>query len=421
MKKKVVLLFALLPFVITSCGREEVVLEPVQTTEFSRYIHDEQEEDISSEEEEEPVYTQKAIIEQASETKESEEETVEPKEETYNVSLVATGDNLIHSPIYKKASNGEGTYDFTKMYEHVKDFISDYDIAVVNQETIFVEDDENISSYPCFGTPIEMGDALIDAGFDVVLSATNHTWDKRTTGVEDTLNYWKQHPEIKVLGINETEEDYNTVDIISKNNINIAMFNYTYGLNGFTLPEDQWYKVNLLNSKEKFLSDVKSVEDNVDFTICFLHIGEEYRYTPTDFQVDYVNDLIDAGADIVICSHPHVIEPYGEVTTENGNTGLVYYSCGNFISGQQEADRCLGGLASIELQKTVKGDEVLLDEVTSYDFVPVVTHYNSTEHAVYLLDDYTEELASTHSLRSKGLSVDKLWSLWNSILGKETE
>ena len=339
----------------------------------------------------------------------------EPEPEVYELTLMAAGDNLIHSPIYNKASNGDGTYNFSKMYENVKELIQSYDIAVINEETVLIEDDSKISSYPCFGTPIEMGNALIDTGFDVILSATNHTWDKGISGVKDTLNFYKNYPDITLLGVHETEEDYNTIDIIEKNNIKLAMFNYTYGTNGITVPDEYYFMVDRLDNKEKFINDVVSVENEVDFTICFLHIGTEYVYKPTEYQINYVNELIDAGADIIICAHPHVIEPYNMITTDNGNTGLVYYSCGNFISNQNEVDRTLGGLASLKIKKTIFNDEIT-NEIIEYDFIPVVTHYNKTEHSVYLLDDYNEELAKNHTLRGKGLSVDGLWELWDEIL-----
>lgn len=339
----------------------------------------------------------------------------EPKVETYNLSLIAVGDNLIHSPIYKKAKQADGSYDFSSMYANIKDTIQSYDLAVINQETIYVNDEANVSSYPCFGTPSSMGDTLVDVGFDVILNATNHTWDKRSTGYENTINFWKKYPEITTLGIHEDENDFNTVDIVEKNGFKLAMFNYTYGMNGFTLPSDKQYAVDLLDNKEKFIADLQRVEHDVDFSICFLHIGNEYVYEPTTYQVDYVNDIIDAGADIVICSHPHVVEPYDLVTTENGNSAIVYYSCGNFISGQNEVPRVLGGMAELNLTKTVTDGVVTSCEVSDYDFEPIVTHYNSTEHTVYKLEDYTEDLAKTHSLASKGLSVEKLWNLWEEI------
>lgn len=347
-----------------------------------------------------------------------ESSTTEICEETYKLSIIATGDNLIHSPIYQKASNGDGTYNFIPMYENIKDTIQKYDIAVINQETIFIEDDNKISSYPCFGTPIEMGNAIVDTGFDVVLNATNHTWDKKEEGVNDTLNFWKNYPEITVLGIHSNENDANSINIIEKNGFRLAMFNYTYGLNGFVLPEDKKYMVDLLEDKDKFISDVKSIENDVDFTICFLHIGTEYVYEPTEYQKKYIYELTDAGADIIICSHPHVIEPYEMIQTENGNSALVYYSCGNFISNQNEIPRILGGMAEINLTKTVQGNETYVN-IENYDFIPVVTHYNKNEHSVYLLEDYTEELANRHTLKNKRLTIDKLWSLWYQVIEKK--
>ena len=343
----------------------------------------------------------------------------EPVIEEYTLSIVTVGDNLIHSLIYNKALKEDGSYDFKPMYSDIKDYISSFDLAVINQETIFVEDNSSVSSYPCFGTPIDMGSAIIDTGFDIVLSATNHTWDKRSQGYEDTLNYWESYPDITLLGINDSQEDFESIDIIEKNGFKLAMFNYTYGLNGFTLPSDMQYAVNLLDYKDKFISDLQTIENDVDYSICFLHIGNEYVYEPTEYQVSYINDLIDAGADIIICAHPHVVEPYGVVTTDNGNSGLVYYSCGNFISNQNEVPRVLGGASEIVLKKKIQDGVEIENYIDSYTFTPLVTHYNKNEHKVMLLEDYTDELAKTHTLNSKGLAVDKLWSLWKDIILKE--
>ena len=146
------------------------------------------------------------------------------------VYLVASGDNLIHSTVYNKCKK-DGKYDFNDIYKNIKEYIKKYDIAVINQETIFIDDNSKISSYPTFGTPQSMGEAIVTAGFNTILSATNHTFDKGMYGIETTLKYWKEnYPDVNLLGIHETIEDYENIDIIEKNNIKIAMFNYTYGL-----------------------------------------------------------------------------------------------------------------------------------------------------------------------------------------------
>ena len=342
------------------------------------------------------------------------------KKETTELTLIAAGDNLIHDTVYEKFYEGDGEYDFHPLYENVKNTIQSYDLAVINQETIFVEDDSEISNYPNFGTPHEMGEALVDTGFDIVLSATNHTMDKGADTIEFMYDYWKtKYPDITLLGIHGDEEDYNTIDIVEKNGIKLAMFNYTYGLNGYELPDGRDYLVDILWNKDKFLGDIEKAETQADMTVCFLHIGDEYVYEPTEYHKEYVESVIDAGADLVICAHPHVVEPYGEVTTANGNTGVVFYSCGNYVSAQDEIDRLLGGMASVTITKTTDGNKTET-KVTEYDFIPVVTHYTEWSEAVYELDDYTDDLADMHVIKryDDRFSVDYLWELWNYIVGE---
>lgn len=333
------------------------------------------------------------------------------------ITLIATGDNLVHKAVYEKAWNPvAGVYDFSWMYDPVRETLSSRDLAVVNQETIFVSDYNLLSDYPTFGTPQEMGDALVGAGFDIVLSATNHTWDKGERGVRDTLAYWKtNHPDIRLLGIHESPEAFNTIDYVEKNGIRLAMFNYTYGLNGFSVPASKYYLVNLLSQRDKFLNDVRTAEQNADMTVCFLHIGEEYHFQPTAFQTAWVHQLIDAGADLIICAHPHVVEPYQKVTTAAGNTGVVYYSCGNFLSTQTRTQCILGGLADVVIRKTAEGTRV-----TDFRFIPTVTHFSGPVEQIYLLSDYTDDLAGVHhtNLTDGALSVERLRTMWKNVVGE---
>ena len=359
----------------------------------------------------------------------SDEKESEPagEEETHSdkqneLTLIAAGDNLIHKTIVDKAWRPAlGIHDFHFLYTPIIDTIQSRDLAVINQETIFISDNSLISDYPTFGTPQIMGEALVDSGFDIVLSATNHTWDKGARGVIDTLNYWKTfHPEIKLLGIHDSPEAFNTIDYVEKNGIRLAMFNYTYGLNGFKVPASMYYMVNLLGQSDKFLNDVRTAENEADMTVCFLHIGEEYRYQPTAFQQSYVQSLIDAGADLIICAHPHVVEPVSYVTTASGNSGLVFWSCGNLISAQSKIPRILGGLADVTITKDDSGTRI-----SSWNFIPTVTHFSGMDVRAFLLKDYNDVLASVnHANYNDGpLTTAKLWALWTSITGlpRETE
>ena len=333
------------------------------------------------------------------------------KSEEYTLSLVAVGDNLYHTTVFNKGKIDEENYNFDFVYEDIKNFINSFDLAVVNQETVLV-DSKNVSSYPCFGTPLACGEALINAGFDIMLGATNHSLDKGTNGIKSTINFWKQHPEIDYVGLNETIDDYNVIKIIEKNNIKLAILNYTYGTNGinFKNPEDS-YMINILSDKDKIIKDLTYAKENADLVIVFPHWGTEYVYEETNYQKEYAELFTQYGANLIIGAHPHVVEPVKEITSENGNTSICYYSLGNFVSGQDEKPRVLGGIATIDIKKTVENDsENTIIEKT--DFIPSVTHRNSTTVKAYLLKDYTDDLAYNSKLQA---TPDYLWNLWEQI------
>ncbi len=340
-------------------------------------------------------------------------ENVNEVKEPDRLKVKMVGDDLIHNLIYFAAKTEDG-YNFDMLFENVKDEINDSDIAIINQETILVSDPKRYSSYPTFGSPTEVGDAVAKAGFDVVAHATNHTNDKGVSGINDTLNFWREkHPEIKVLGIH-ADENESDISYLEKNNIKVSFVNYTYGLNGLNLPKGKEYMIDLLGNDNEIKETLTEAKANSDLTIAILHIGTEYVYEPTEYHKKYVNFFIDNGADIVLCAHPHVLEPYGMLTTENGNTGLVYYSLGNFISNQREVPRLLGGMADITVEKDKDGKISVKD----YSLIPLVTHYTGKYYTTYKLVDYTDELASQHKIsQTHSFSTKILWDLYNKIMG----
>jgi len=333
-------------------------------------------------------------------------------EEPDELLIRMVGDNLIHNSVYYAAKTDNG-YDFDMLFENVKNEIELADVAIINQETIFVEDESRYSSYPTFGSPTEVGDAIVKAGFDVVAHATNHTNDKGISGILDTIRFWKNnYPHIKVLGIHETSEESDIV-YLEKNGIKLAFVNYTYGLNGLNLPQDKQYLTDVLGNDEELAEILKEAKENSDILIPILHIGTEYVYKPTSYHKRYVDFCIDNGADIVLCAHPHVLEPYGMVTTEAGNTGLVYYSLGNFMSNQKAVPRILGGMAEIRLLREESGKVV----VKNLDMIPIVTHYTGRYYSTYKLEDYTDELAQQHSLqKTEPFSLQTLKDLYEKIM-----
>lgn len=334
-------------------------------------------------------------------------ESTQPEKET--VTLIAAGDNLIHSPIYKSCKTAEG-YNFDPLYENIRDYVKEYDIAAINQETILVGDERQYSGYPAFGTPQEVGESIYRAGFNVVSHATNHAYDKRESGILNTLNFWRSHYKMTVLGINESEEQAEKIDIVKKNGISVAMLNFTYGINGFRLPKGKEYLVNIFERDAKTAAMIEKAEKKADFTVAFMHFGTEYTHVPTKEQKRDVEFLCENGVDLIIGVHPHVVQPVCEYESENGNKCLVYYSLGNFMSNQDSAAKVLGAMASVTIAK-----ENGKTYIESYDVLPSVTHASGGKYSVYMLDDYTDELASAHS-RCSGLTVQKLRDLFNQIM-----
>ena len=311
------------------------------------------------------------------------------------VNIVAVGDNLIHNTLISAGEREDGSLDYTSFYEHIKSDISAADIAVINQETILGGSEFEYTGWPTFNSPWEIGDAAIDAGFDIFTCATNHSLDKGFSGIEQECAYFAQHPEVVHIGTNISEEDYNSVVYYEKNGIRFALLNYTYGTNGIPIPESAPWCGNMMD-EEKITADVTAARQNADVVMVFPHWGTENSTSVSDYQREYVKLFSDLGVDIVIGTHPHVLQSVEWVTNEaTGKKMLVYYSLGNFISHQTSLNQLCGGMARITVEK--RGEEI---SVTAASLTPVVCWYSGSgsdyDFAVYKLSDYTSELASSH-------------------------
>ena len=348
-----------------------------------------------------------------------------------SVSMVMVGDILLHTPVEEAAVDAEGNYNFDFIFSQTKDDISSADLALVNQEVIIGGKELGISGYPAFNAPFEIGDALSGAGFDVVCHATNHALDKGKRGIVNTLEYWAgSHPEMEVVGINASQEQKDAVDIIAKNGIRIAILNYTYGTNGISAPSDMPYAVDMLD-EDKVKRDLEYAEANADFTIVCPHWGTEYNHGIDGSQKKWTEIFRAGGADLVIGTHPHVIEPVefieddipGHGNNHGGGDMLVYYSLGNFVNwtsgtGAGTTDRMVGGMAKVTLTRDSSGEVVIADSGVKA-LVCHVTHGHEGV-AVYPLSDYTDELAASNAIREQDSSftrqqcVDICGSVWGS-------
>lgn len=287
---------------------------------------------------------------------------VDTKEE-YKLSLVMVGDALIHDSVYKAYNTGKNTYNFTGMLKYIKPIVQNYDLAYYNQETILGGKELGLSNYPQFNSPQEVGDAFVDAGFNLVSLATNHTLDKYySTGGKTTINsrnYWnkkmEEHDDLIAAGSYNSKEEQDEVVIREKNGIKYAMLSYTVHTNGISVPSGKSYVVNIYN-KDRVKSDIAKYRDKVDLLMVAMHWGEEYVHYPVTEQKNIATYLSGLGVDIIIGCHSHTVQPITFV----GKT-LVIYSLGNFVSSQTYNDQLIGLMADVDITKTVYHGKTTLE------------------------------------------------------------
>lgn len=349
----------------------------------------------------------------------AQEQTEPVTQAASKVTIVAVGDNLIHNTLIEAGRNGDSGLDYTSFYANISKDISAADIAVINQETMLGGADFEYSGYPQFNTPWEVGTAAIDAGFDIFTCATNHSMDVGFKGIEQECRFFDEHPEVTHVGTNDTEEDYNSVVYYTKNDIKFAVLNYTYGTNGIPLPEGKSWCVNMMD-KDKITADVNTARQNADVVIAFPHWGTENSTEVSDYQREYVQLFYDLGVDIVIGTHPHVLQNVEWITQEGSDRKmLVYYSLGNFISHQTSVNQLCGGMARITVEKN--NGEI---SISSAKLVPVVCWYSKNDSGkydfgVYKLGDYTQDLAASHAQKSKGVTPEYFTEHSREIIPEE--
>lgn len=280
------------------------------------------------------------------------------------VSFAVFGDNLIHEPIYRYGFLHGGSFDF--LYENIREIVSKSDVAVINQETPFVDDPSEYSGYPRFGTPLCVGEAIAGAGFDVVTCATNHALDQGMDGIDLTKRFFDDAG-ILCLGIQRQEEsEYKPYEILTRNGVRIALLNYTYGTNGIKMPEENPYAVHLLEEEQQVRADIAMAREEADCVVVFAHWGTENDGQADDFQKDWAQVFLESKADVVVGTHPHALQPFEVLEGEDGHKMLVYYSIGNFVSAQPEKISCKGGVA--EFTVSLAADGCL---VTDYTLTPL--------------------------------------------------
>lgn len=310
-------------------------------------------------------------IEKTEDSKPVQKEEKYPKE--YKASLVMVGDALIHNSVYDDAKTANG-YDFKPIIENIKPIIKEHDLAYYNQETILGGTELGLSNYPRFNSPYEVGDAFVDAGFNLVSLANNHTMDRGVEAIHNSLAYWKKQENVYTAGSYSSFEERDTAKISEVNGIKYAMLSYTVWTNGLNPPVGEEYYDNVY-SDELAKADIERVRDKCDVVMVAMHWGTE-NSNVVDYQQDAIAEyLSELGVDIIIGAHPHVVQKIGYV-----NDTLVIYSLGNFLSGQIGTDKRSGLIASVDITKTVNKDKTESIKIDNIKAEFVYTYYDNYFH-----------------------------------------
>lgn len=320
-----------------------------------------------------------AVLEQTASTPPVEPPPPQPY--TREAKLVAVGDIMMHGSQIKSGYNpSTKTYNYDHFFTEVKEIISQGDWAIGNLETTLAGSETGYTGYPMFNAPDTLADAIKNAGFNVLTTANNHSLDRREAGVLKTLENVRSRG-IEPVGTAASVEEDEEILILEKNEISMAILAYTYGTNGIPIPEGKDYLVNLINEAE-IIKDIQAAENlGVDVVTVALHFGSEYQRQPNQQQKQLVKSLVDAGADIILGSHPHVVQPYEvfERTDESGNTqkAVAIYSMGNFISNQRGDYKDLGVIFKVNIRKSFPEETI---EFTEIKAIPTWVHRYSANN-----------------------------------------
>lgn len=331
----------------------------------------------------------------------------------YDINLMMVGDNLMHMGIVTTGKQADGSYNFDFLFEGIEDFLAEAEVKMINQETILGGNRLGFSGYPHFNSPTEVGDAIADAGFNVVLHSSNHTADKGLKGILNCVDYWQQYPEVRVAGI--YGEENGQIAFLETEGVTFAILNYAYAPNMGSFPKEYEGHMDMLcdydektrmidftTLREEVLEEITEADKLADFVVVCPHWGTEYTTIPSKYQEKFAGQMTEAGADIIIGTHPHVVQPVEWVESENGNKSLCYYSLGNYVSTQKQAICMLEAMAWVTIH--VDEDGPAIDEANT-GVVPLVCHYNAMPvrlERVYLLEEYTEEKAASHGIKAYG-------------------
>jgi len=309
--------------------------------------------------------------------------------------LGATGDILIHKRVYDKAKKPDGKgYNFDYMLEEAKKLFDKDHLIITNQESIIAGEELGLSDFPNFNSPIEIGYFLKENNVDIVNVANNHIMDRGEEGVLKSIENWEKIG-LPYVGAYKSVKDQETLRIFHKNGLKVCFLSYTYSSGSVKRPQNKPYLSSEYNDVgvkwlRRLINKIKR-EKLADVIVLSFHFEKEYHMLPTSYQLERAIDMSDAGADVIIGHHPHVLQPPAFLTDSRGKNAFVAYSLGNFFSGQQGLYRQIGAYTTVDIEKTMNQNNSLLKIDNPTMKLTFVDSTDKRDFKLRLLKDVVEE------------------------------
>ena len=342
-----------------------------------------------------------------------------------SVTISAVGDIMLHQGNLNSAYDSKNNkYDFDGFFEYVKPYLSSSDLTIANFETVTAGTGIKYKSYPLFNSPDSILPALSGSGVDILSTANNHCLDWGINGLIRTIQKIKENKMVNIGSSINGKDKYIIKDV---KGIKIAILSYSQYFNGHEVKlssSDKSKYLSILN-ESKIQNDIKEVKaKGVDTVITVLHWGNEYIRTPSTYQTDLSKKILTWGADIILGSHPHVIQK-SEIVKVNGKNKFIIYSMGNFISGYRRTDKAKrinkvytedGVIITLKLDKNTKGG-INIKDVT---YIPTwVDMYSSKNKTVYKILPVPSPDAKAPYINSRNKSyVKQSYNNTMSIMAK---
>lgn len=344
----------------------------------------------------------------------------ESKHSIESVSLTFTGDLLFEQDLYDSWDQ----YQFGTYFNQIKPYLKG-DFVIGNQEVPIGGHSLGVSGVAfSFNAPEEIAQQLPDVGFNVMTLSNNHSYDRGYQGVVNTIDNLEKAG-ITTTGLYKDAQDAEKTTILEKHGIKIAIISYTYDTNELIEDEHSYVTKTFLNEaqvlddahKAQLKQDVEQAKQQADVVIAAMHWGNEFTYRINQAQIDAANWLNELGVNIIIGNHPHCLQTTETIQADNGNSTMIFYSLGNFVSSAAMVDRAspdfanmyeIGAIVNLDITKDMDTNQIQIENTV---LTPIVNHFEHdyTNFALIPFSAYTEEMAQKHYQHEFNTDFNKDW------------